>query len=171
MKILVIGFLAFLTWSAVSTYVYVCKIKGLCCEQATVQVDSVSQNGVSAGETLGKPQVAPPKDLTIYFATNKSESNSNAALDGYIDASKVYLEQNAQAKVFITGHADAIGSDEYNQTLGFRRAQVVQRYFESKGMLADKIVVESKGEKETADDNSTEAGRTNNRRTVITIKN
>jgi len=37
-------------------------------------------------------------------------------------------------------------------------------------MLANKIIIESKGEKEPVGDNNTKAGRANNRRTVITIK-
>jgi outer membrane protein OmpA-like peptidoglycan-associated protein len=37
-------------------------------------------------------------------------------------------------------------------------------------MLAKRIIIESKGEKEPADDNNTMAGRANNRRAVITIK-
>jgi OOP family OmpA-OmpF porin len=70
----------------------------------------------------------------------------------------------------ITGHTDAIGSDEYNQALGYRRAKSVQHYFESKGIPANKIIIESKGEKEPADNNSSVTGRANNRRTIITIK-
>jgi hypothetical protein len=32
MKILFIGFLTFIAWSSLSTYIYVCKIQGLCDE-------------------------------------------------------------------------------------------------------------------------------------------
>jgi outer membrane protein OmpA-like peptidoglycan-associated protein len=81
------------------------------------------------------------------------------------------LDQNAQSRLNITGHTDARGTDQYNQDLGYRRAQSVQRYFESKGIPASKIVIESRGEKEPANDNNTDSGRANNRRTVLTIKN
>jgi outer membrane protein OmpA-like peptidoglycan-associated protein len=46
----------------------------------------------------------------------------------------------------------------------------MQHYFERKGILSNKIIIESRGEKDPADDNNTSAGRANNRRTVITIK-
>ena len=36
MRILFIGFLAFIAWSALSTYIYVCKIKGLCDEPVAI---------------------------------------------------------------------------------------------------------------------------------------
>ena len=74
-----------------------------------------------------------------------------------------------KARLSITGHTDAIGSEEYNLALGFRRAQSVQSYFENKGIPANRIIVESSGEKEPADNNNTTTGRANNRRTVITI--
>ena len=174
MKILIIGFLAFVTWSALSTYIYVCKIKGLCYEPITMQIGAVNHKDVITGDTIRKPlvreQAVIPKDLIIYFAFDKSEFNSDAETDKYFDESNAYLDQNLQARLSITGYTDAIGSNEYNKALGYRRAQSMQHYFESKGMLANKIIIESKGEKEPADDNNTTAGRANNRRTLITLK-
>jgi outer membrane protein OmpA-like peptidoglycan-associated protein len=176
MKILIIGFLAFSSWSVLSTYIYVCKIKGLCYEPISMQIVAVNHNhkDVIAGDTLHKPlvrkQTIIPENLTIYFAFDKSDFNANAGTDKYFDESNAYLGQNSQARLSITGYTDAIGSDEYNQALGSRRAQSMEHYFKSKGMLANKIIIESKGEEEPADDNNTTAGRANNRRTVITLK-
>jgi outer membrane protein OmpA-like peptidoglycan-associated protein len=175
MKILLIGFLAFSTWSALSTYIYVCKIKGLCNEPVTMQLDVVNQKDTVAGDTFSEPLVQEdavviPKDLVIYFAFDKSEFISDTAADRYFDESNAYLDQNSQARLNITGYTDAIGSFEYNQALGYRRAQRMQQYFESRGMPANRIKIESRGEKEPADVNNTKAGRANNRRTTITIK-
>jgi len=172
MRILTVGFLAFLTWSAFSTYIYVCKIKGLCFEPTAVQVGVVDQKDTAAGDTLrlAPKSVELPKEDKVYFAFDKYEFNPEAETDSYIKESNAYLDQNAQAKLSITGHTDATGTNEYNQALGYRRAQSVQRYFESKGMPTGKIVIDSKGENDPVDDNTTEAGRANNRRTVITIK-
>jgi len=174
MRILIIGFLAFLSWSALSTYIYVCKIEGLCNKPEIVQIESVNPADAIAGDTLDRPlvreQVMIPETLIIYFAFDKSEFNPDAAADNYFNESNMFLDQNSQAMLSITGHTDAIGSDEYNQALGYRRAQSMQHYFESKGMPANRITLESKGEKEPADDNNTTAGRANNRRSVITVK-
>jgi outer membrane protein OmpA-like peptidoglycan-associated protein len=173
MKILLIGFLAFSAWTAFATNIFVCKIKGLCDEPVAVQSEAVSNRVVVAVDTLGKSplQVQPviPDKLFTYFAFDKSEFNSDAHSNKYFDDSKAYIDQNLKAKLSITGYTDAIGSDEYNLDLGFRRARSMQNYFEGKGFPADKIIVESKGEKEPADSNSTAAGRANNRRAVITI--
>jgi outer membrane protein OmpA-like peptidoglycan-associated protein len=174
MKILLIGFLAFSCWSSLSICIYVCKIKGLCDEPKTMQMNAVDNKDVIADDTIDmslvREQAVIPKDLIIYFAFDKSEFNADAETDKYFDESNAYLEQNLQARLNITGHTDAIGTNEYNQALGYRRAQSLQHYFESKGMPANKVIIESKGEKEPSDDNNTTAGRAKNRRTTITIK-
>jgi outer membrane protein OmpA-like peptidoglycan-associated protein len=174
MKILIIGFLAFFGWSALSTHLYVCKIKGLCNEPETTQTDEASLKELITGDTIMTPTTPAgltlPESLFIYFEYDKSEFTSDSGTDRYVEESNVYLNQNIQARLSITGHTDAIGSDEYNQALGYRRAESLQKYFESKGIAADKIILESKGEKEPADNNNTSAGRAHNRRTVITIK-
>ena len=174
MRILIFGFLALFCWSALSTYIYVCKIKGLCYEPKTLEIAAVNQRETIAGDTLIMPikqqQAVIPENLIIYFAFDKSEFNHNAETDKYFDESNAYLDQNLQARLSITGHTDAIGSIEYNQALGYRRAQSIQHYFDSKGMIANKIIIESRGEKEPADDNNTTEGRANNRRAIIAIK-
>jgi outer membrane protein OmpA-like peptidoglycan-associated protein len=178
MKILFIGFLALSAWIALSTYIYVCKIKGLCHEPAATEIraitiEAITPEEVITADTLSSPSAEEnaviPKDLIIYFAFDKSEFNADAKTDTYIQKSKAFLDQNSQARLSFTGHTDAIGSDAYNQALGNRRAQSVQHYFESKGVPANNTIVESKGEMEPVDDNNTSAGRASNRRTVVTI--
>jgi outer membrane protein OmpA-like peptidoglycan-associated protein len=174
MRILVIGLFAFFGWSSLSTYLYVCKIKGLCSEPISMQRNVENHKVVISGDTLSKPlareQAAIPQNMSIYFAFDKSDLNSDSKTEKYFDESKAYLDQNIQARLSITGYTDAIGTDKYNQSLGYRRAQSTRRYFESRGIVANKIIIESKGEKDPADDNNTTAGRANNRRTVITLK-
>ena len=157
MKILIIGLLALITWSSVSTYLYVCKIKGLCNETVIMQLVEGSPGNTIAPDTLQKPsdqeETPIPKNLITYFAFDKSEFIPDAETSRYFEESTAYLNKNAEAMLIITGHTDAIGSDEYNLALGYRRAQSLARYFENKGMPENKIKLESKGEKEPADDN------------------
>jgi OOP family OmpA-OmpF porin len=49
------------------------------------------------------------------------------------------------AKVYVTGHADRIGSARYNKKLSLRRAKAVRAYLVSKGMKAQSIQVAAKG--------------------------
>jgi len=178
MKILIIGFLVLFGWSALSTHIYVCDIKGLCNDPETVRNSTVNVKTANIANTadtisnaLTVKQAVLPENLLIYFAFDKSEFSSEAVTDKYLNESKEYLDQNVQARLSITGHTDAVGSDEYNQALGSRRAQSVQHYFESKGIPVLKITIGSKGEKEPIGDNNTIAGRAKNRRTSISIKN
>ena len=173
MRILVTGFIAFALWSALSTYIYVCKIRGLCYEPIGMQFDTSSSKTVSSGDTLSKKKpevkVVLPQNLTINFAFDKSDFSPDSKSDKYFESSDSFLVQNLSSKINITGHTDAIGSDSYNQALGLRRAERMQQYFESKGIKAEKITVDSRGEKDPVSDNSTSAGRAKNRRAVITI--
>lgn len=173
MKILLIGLIAFSSWSVLSAYIYVCKIKGLCYETNTIQTDTVSHLEMIAEGNAQKPsevkKTVIPDNLIVYFAFDKSEFSSDLNADNYFEKSNVYLDQNPQFMLNITGYADAIGSDEYNQALGNRRAERMKQYFKSKGIPENKIKIESRGEKDPADDNSTTSGRANNRRTIIAI--
>jgi OOP family OmpA-OmpF porin len=48
--------------------------------------------------------------------------------------------------VTAVGHADRFGSDGYNQRLSERRAAAVKQYLVSKGVAADRVATEGKGE-------------------------
>jgi outer membrane protein OmpA-like peptidoglycan-associated protein len=173
MKILVIGFIAFLGWSALSTYVYVCMIHGLCGDPVNMQISKVDNIGNIANDTIHKSlvkEITVPQDLVIQFAFDKSDFNSNAFSNTYFEESTKYLNQNADSKISITGYTDAIGTRAYNQALGYRRAQVIKSYLEKQGVSPGKIIVSSKGENGSIGDNNTKAGRAKNRRTVVTIK-
>jgi outer membrane protein OmpA-like peptidoglycan-associated protein len=174
MKILIVGFLVFFGWSTLSTYVYVCKIKGLCYESEPVAIGDITPIKIISVDTLSRDliqkQAVMPQSLLIYFAFDNSEFSSGSEAVRYYEEAMKYMFQNSNAGLNITGYTDAIGTDEYNMALGYRRAKSVQSYFESKGMPPAKISIESKGEKEPAEDNNTIAGRAKNRRTVITIK-
>ena len=71
--------------------------------------------------------------------------------------------------VIAVGHADSIGSDEYNQRLSVRRAEAVKAYMVSKGIEPNRVYTEGKGEKQPVASNKTGDGRAKNRRTEIEV--
>jgi OOP family OmpA-OmpF porin len=71
--------------------------------------------------------------------------------------------------VIAIGHADEIGSDEYNQKLSVRRAESVKAYLVSKGIEANRIYTEGKGKKQPIASNKTKEGRAKNRRVEIEV--
>jgi OOP family OmpA-OmpF porin len=71
--------------------------------------------------------------------------------------------------VIAIGHADSIGSDAYNQRLSVRRSESVKAYLVSKGIEANRVYTEGKGEKQPVADNKTRDGRAKNRRVEIEV--
>jgi OmpA-OmpF porin, OOP family len=67
------------------------------------------------------------------------------------------------------GHADATGPDSYNQKLSERRAAAVKAYLVSKGVDANRVYTEGKGEASPVASNSTRAGRAKNRRVEVEV--
>jgi outer membrane protein OmpA-like peptidoglycan-associated protein len=172
MKTIIAGVVVFALWSAFSTYIHVCKIQGLCSDPISLQTAAPSAENEVLIDTLAKAEVKEqamlPKNLVNYFEFDKSDFKVNDLSKKFSTEANMYLKQYTNARLIITGHTDAIGSEEYNQKLGFRRAQSAMQYLESAGIPAKKISIQSKGEMQPADNNSTNEGRANNRRTEIT---
>ena len=72
-------------------------------------------------------------------------------------------------KLQVEGHTDSIGSDEYNQTLSEKRAESVQGYLVSSGVLPDHVTAVGLGKADPVADNSTAAGRQLNRRVDMIV--
>lgn len=80
------------------------------------------------------------------------------------------LRENSTLGADLVGHADSVGSDQYNLGLSQRRAEAVKNYLVSQGIAASKISVDWKGESEPAVPNTSDENRARNRRVEITIR-
>jgi outer membrane protein OmpA-like peptidoglycan-associated protein len=69
----------------------------------------------------------------------------------------------------IEGHTDSTGSDDMNQTLSERRAGSVRSYLVQQGLDADCVTAKGFGKTMPVSDNSTAAGRQQNRRVEIIV--
>lgn len=76
---------------------------------------------------------------------------------------------DAVRSVSIQGHTDAIGSDEYNQSLSERRANAVKEYLINQGVSAGMLNSVGYGESQPIDTNESAAGRANNRRVEFKV--
>lgn len=72
--------------------------------------------------------------------------------------------------VHVVGHTDSTGSDAYNMDLSKRRAYAVTDYLAARGVPADRLRSEGRGESEPRATNETEAGRQLNRRVEVYVK-
>ncbi|MEM1343317.1 MAG: OmpA family protein [Pseudomonadota bacterium] len=105
-------------------------------------------------------------DETVTFAFNRARLDSTArrALDGQI----AWLKRNPEVRMTVTGHADAVGGERYNQRLGLRRAQAAVAYLVRGGIERDRLdAVESRGETDLAVQTQNRERR--NRRTVTAV--
>ena len=122
-----------------------------------------------------KPPPAPPKpvvekvtlkgDTLFDFDKSVVKPEGKQVLDRLAEQAR-----DLQLEVIVAvGHADAIGTDAYNQKLSERRAAAVKAYLVSKGVAANKIHTEGKGEKMPVTDNKTREGRAKNRRVEVEV--
>lgn len=75
-----------------------------------------------------------------------------------------HLKQNDSVAVIIEGNCDERGSNEYNLTLGERRAQSIRAYLSGLGIGADRIQTKSYGEEKPVNPGHDEAAWAANRR-------
>jgi outer membrane protein OmpA-like peptidoglycan-associated protein len=79
------------------------------------------------------------------------------------------LRDYPETEVLIVGHTDNVGSAQYNQGLSQRRAAAARNFLISQGIRTDRIRTTGMGMNEPVADNSTEAGRAQNRRVEVAI--
>ena len=87
---------------------------------------------------------AEPLRRDIFFLINKSNIRTSEA--SKVDDIVAYLNENKDAKVQVTGYADAgTGNDRINDRLAAKRADAVVAALKKAGISADRITFDSKG--------------------------
>lgn len=80
------------------------------------------------------------------------------------------LTQHPELIAQVIGHTDSTGSPAYNQTLSQNRAQSVAGYLAQHGVAPERLAAEGRGQTQPIADNSTELGRSQNRRVEIYLR-
>ena len=106
-------------------------------------------------------------DSGILFKTNKSDLN--AASKNALSAFANQMVDLPETDITIYGHTDNTGSDAVNEKLSKERAESVLNYLKSCNISADRMVAEGKSYSMPVADNSTAAGRAQNRRVEVYI--
>ena len=146
------------------------------CPVQTVMVDSLDK--IKAG------LVIPPAPVVRPAPVPPVPAKVNLAADALFDFDRFELKpQGRQALddlyerirsvdidlVLVVGHTDSIGSDAYNERLSLRRANAVRNHLVGKGLDAQRIRTEGRGETQPIANNTTEEGRAQNRRVEVQI--
>jgi peptidoglycan-associated lipoprotein len=112
------------------------------CEDDEDCIDGVCQN---PGAPLGDGAVSCTLS-SVYFAYDDS-SIQPAAKDS-LDTNASCIEKNTARSIYLVGHTDSSGTDEYNIALSERRAQSVADYVARLGVDPARLQVVPKGETE-----------------------
>ena len=121
----------------------------------------IGAKAVSVEETIDDKTI-------IRFPYNSTNKLSDSAVEDYLDKVAVRVKKSGE-KVVLTGHTDSQGREDYNMTLGKKRANIIKNYLTSKGVSSSQITTMSKGESSPIASNSSDAGRAQNRRTELQI--
>ena len=93
--------------------------------------------------------------INVYFDFNSSTPQKSSLWA--VDFVANYLKQNSGASVNAIGYADEKGSENYNQKLSTKRAEVIKQLLVDRGINASQLSFEGKGEDKTVNANSSNA--------------
>lgn len=102
------------------------------------------------------------KDQTIHFAFDSSAIRSSEK--SKISAVADYLKKNTEAAVRVEGNCDERGTEEYNRSLGERRALAAREQLVGLGIAPDRVDTVSYGLDKPVDSGHNEAAWKQNRR-------
>ncbi len=115
-------------------------------------------------EDSNDPYCSKSYKLNILFDYNRADIK-----DGYyydLDQVAEVLRMKPAYKLVVEGHTDNIGSDRYNKVLSQKRAKSLKDYLIDAGIKASRISAIGYGESSPIASNSTEEGRSQNRRVM-----
>jgi len=103
----------------------------------------------------------------IFFEFNKFELKK----ESYPELKRLveFIKTNPKIKIEISGYTDNVGNDKYNLDLSQKRADEVRKYLISQGCPAESLVSVGYGETRPIAKNTTEEGRSQNRRVEFKV--
>jgi peptidoglycan-associated lipoprotein len=104
---------------------------------------------------------------TVYFDYDKSAIK--ASEHSKLEAVAAYLRNNPRNAVRVEGNCDERGTEEYNRSLGERRALGAREQLVQMGIAADRVETVSFGEDKPAVQGHTEAAYSKNRRDEFVV--
>jgi OOP family OmpA-OmpF porin len=112
----------------------------------------------------------PPRPVTfiLYFveATDQFTPESQALVDQIM----VAIASRPAPELTVAGHTDAVGTDQYNDTLSLRRAERVRTLLIARGIAPDSIRAIGRGKREPRVPTPDGVAEPRNRRVEITVR-
>lgn len=130
--------------------------------------DIESTSADKADYSKQSTEIMASGEWKINFSSGSTTIQNNSTRD----LEKIYnlLIQAENSKLTIVGHTDNVGKPESNLILSKGRAQAVVDYLKQKGIPESRFqMIDGKGSNEPVADNTSESGKAQNRRVVITF--
>lgn len=103
----------------------------------------------------------------VNFAFDSANLTADAKKN--LDAIAEVLLEFPDTDLFIEGHTDSVGNDQYNMELSKKRAEAVVNYLVSDNIAKERFTVVAFGETKPRFENTTKDGQAKNRRVEIGI--
>ena len=122
--------------------------------------------GVAVTQTPNNElKLAIPSDVSFDVGRAVIKPNFSPILDQFAQG----LRNNPNAEVRIIGHTDNTGTDSINDPLSIQRAAATRDYLIARGVSQTAFKIDGRGSREPVADNTTPAGRAQNRRVEIYV--
>lgn len=140
------------------------------------KVLSALSEAAGGGDVAYSPIVEDPEggdSLVLYFEFD--EAGLNARSERQLAIVADILSQGSERVIRINGHADALGSDDYNVELSDRRAEAIRQALIRMGVKPDQVVTEAFGAAKPRkpnflpDGSDNPSGRSQNRRAEVLL--
>ncbi|MBO8407303.1 MAG: OmpA family protein [Proteobacteria bacterium] len=125
----------------------------------------LASTGVSVIRDGDNIRLIMPGNIT--FKTDSADIN--AGFYATLNSVAKVLNKYDNSTVMVMGFTDSTGSAAYNQTLSQNRASAVAAYLQGQGVKSNRFEILAMGASNPIADNSTAAGRQQNRRVEIKI--
>lgn len=137
-------------------------------EERRQQMEQATQGtGVEVSRTADNQlKLNIPSDISFDTGSAAIKPNMRAVLDPFATS----LQGDPNALLTIIGHTDSTGSDAINNPLSVERAQSVRDYLAARGVSPSRVRTVGRGAREPIADNSSAAGRAQNRRVEILLR-
>ena len=146
----------------IGTYVWSNRME----QQRQAMEQATAGTGVSVSQTADNQlKLDVPSDIS--FATNSA--TITPAFRPILERFAETLHTNPATTVRIVGHTDSTGNDTINDPLSVNRAASTRQFLADRGVNPNRIAIDGRGSREPIADNSTAAGRAQNRRVEIYV--
>lgn len=135
-------------------------------EQKAAMEKATAGTGVGVSQTAdNRLKLDVPSDISFDVGRHNIQPQFGQVLNQFATS----LAANPTTTVSIIGHTDNTGSDALNQTLSVERANSTRSYLVSRGVAANRITTDGRGERDPIATNATVEGRAQNRRVEIFV--